>query len=490
MKTIYHPYTPSRQDPGFLERTATGRDKLLSVLLAGIEQESRQPEHQLLIGPRGIGKSHIIALLHHKIKSSARLMAKWLPASFPEEAAGIITLRDFMEKVTRLSSEELEDAGLSDDALKFREILEVTDGESSNREAANQLRSFLIGWTKKNQRKILILLENADRVIGDRITKRLTDEKWLTDLLMNEDIFYLIATSATFFKQITDEDHPLCKLFRVDVIDELSLEESTELLIKYAAEEGRTTLVKELKTRTNRAQAIYTLAGGNPRLLIMLYILIRNSDANITNVEAGFFSLLEDLTPYFQSCMAQLTAQEEKVLVAFAEVPEFLGPEEVSRNIHMQTDEVTVHLQRLESAGFVKKIEKSTLLSCKGDELTIYRLSATSFRYWYQMNSEKNKEMSEIFIRFLILYYSYSEIEQIYLSRSTKLLEGKNAPTVETDARRELRYLEIAMRLAKKEEIQTLLTSLEKGLKKKSSADGIKHIYEDLLKSIRNILRF
>lgn len=344
----------------------------------------------------------------------------------------------------------------------------------------------MIEWTEKNQRKILIFLENADRVIGDRITKRLPDERWLADLLMNEDMFYLIATSATFFKQTTDEDHPLCGLFRVDVIDELSLEESTELLIKYAAEEGRTALAKELKTRTNRTQAIYTLAGGNPRLLIMLYILIRNSDANITNVKAGFFSLLEDLTPYFQSCMAQLTAQEEKVLVAFAQGPEFLGPEEVGRNIHMSTDKVTAHLQRLKSTGFVKEIEKLI----KEDEWALYRLSATSFRYWYQMNSEQNREMSEIFIRFLILYYTYSEIEQIYLSRSTKLLEGKNASTVGTNARRELRYLEVAMRLAKKEEIQTLLTSLERGLNKKSPSEGIKHIYEDLLKSIRNILRF
>jgi hypothetical protein len=204
----------------------------------------------------------------------------------------------------------------------------------------------------------LILLENADRVIGDRITKKLPDERWLADLLMNEDIFYLIATSATFFKQTTDEDHPLCGLFQIDVIDELSLEESTELLIKYAVEEGRTSLAKELKTRTNRAQAIYTLAGGNPRLLIMLYILIRNSDATITYVLAGFFSLLEDLTPYFQSCMAQLTAEEEKVLVAFAQGPEFLGPEEVGRNIHMPTNKVTAHLQRLKSSGFVKEIEK------------------------------------------------------------------------------------------------------------------------------------
>ena len=73
-----------------MKKTATGRDKLLSTLLAGIEQKTRQSKHQLLIGPWGIGKSHIIALLHYKIKSSSRLMAKWLPVFFPDEAAEII----------------------------------------------------------------------------------------------------------------------------------------------------------------------------------------------------------------------------------------------------------------------------------------------------------------------------------------------------------------------------------------------------------------
>lgn len=466
-----------------MKRTATGRDKLLSSLLTGIEQESRQSEHRLLIGPRGIGKSHIIALLHHKIKSSSRLMTKWLPVSLPEEAAGIITLRDFMEKVTGLAGEELENEGLSDEALRFKDMLEAGDGES-NREAVNRISEFLIDWKKKNQRKILVMLENADRLIGDRIAKRLPDEKWLADLLVNEDLFYFIATSAGFFKQATDNDHPLHELFRVEVIDELSLEESTELLIKYAVEEGRTAFAKELKTKTNRAQAIYTLAGGNPRLLIMVYTLIRDSAANITNVEIGFFNLLEELTPYFQSCISSLNSQEEKVLVAFAEGPELLGPEEVGRDIHMETDKVATHLEKLESAGFIKQIGRPA----RDHQDVMYRLSATSFRYWYQMNSKADKEMSGIFIRFIVLYYTYREIEEIYVTRSTKLLEGQDASAAATDAKRELRYLEVAMHLARRGEVQMLLGSLERGLENKDPAGGIKRAYDDLLKLIWNIL--
>ena len=331
---------------------------------------------------------------------------------------------------------------------------------------------------------MLILLENADRVIGNRIAKKLPDEKWLADLLMNQDLLYFIATSPTFFKQATNKDRPLCELFRIEQINELSFKESSELLIKYAGEEERTDLVKEFKTRTNRIQAIYMLAGGNPRLLIMLYMLVRDSAASITNVEVGFFNLLEELTPYFQSCMTRLTDQEEKILAAFAEGPEFLAPAELGRTMHMAAKKVTAHLKRLESAGFIKRIENG------GPEEIVYRLSATAFRYWYQMNSERNREMSDIFIRFIILYYTYQEIEQIYISRSTKLLGEKNASEAATDARRELQYLEVAMHLARKGEIQTLLASLEKGVVKKSPADRIRHVYDELLKSIRNILRF
>ena len=90
-------------------------------------------------------------------------------------------------------------------------------------------------------------------------------------------------------------------------------------------------------------------------------------------MENGFFHLLEDLTPYFQSRMAQLNAQEEKVLVAFAEGPELLTPAEVGRKIRMPTNQVTANLKRLQSGGFIKRIDKPI----KGRKGTLYRLSET-----------------------------------------------------------------------------------------------------------------
>jgi DNA-binding MarR family transcriptional regulator len=261
------------------------------------------------------------------------------------------------------------------------------------------------------------------------------------------------------------------------VIADLSFDESLELLVKYAEDEGRTDLVKEFKAKTNRIQAIYTLTGENPRLLIMLYILVQDSITNINNVEIGFFNLLEELTPYFQSRMAQLSDNEEKILVAFAEGPEQLTPAEVGRKIRRPTNLVTANLKRLQSAGFIKRIEQPI----KGRKGTLYRLSETIYRYWYQMNSERNREMAEVFVRFIVLFYTCLEIKEVYGSQSERSSETQKASKTEAYAPKEVRYLEVAMDVSGQAETERLFTSLEKELKKKSPPDTIRNIYDELI---------
>lgn len=479
IKKIYRPYTPSRQDETFLECTTTGRKQLLEDLFASIAAQWKKPTHQhwMLIGPRGIGKSHIITLLHHKIKNTPELNSKWLTIWIPEEAAGIISLRDFMEKIISLSREEFEKEGLPDQANEFKALREKVHKQENDLKAINQTRSYLIDWKDNNQRKILILLENADRVIGLRIAKNLKDEKWLRDLLMNHDLFLIVGTSPTFFNHIINKDHPLYELFRVEVLEDLSLDESIQLLINYAQAEKRTDLIHEFKTKTTRIEAIYTLTGGNPRLLIMMYILIQDSVRNIDEVETGFYNLLEELTPYFQYRLGQLTDKEEKILVAFAEGPELLTPAEVGRKMRMATNVVTANLKRLQQAGFIKRIEKPI----KGRKGTLYRLSETVYRYWYQMNSERNREMAEIFIRFIVLYYTYKELKQIYSFRSPEQAKDSKTSMGALESPRDKQYIEKALKEAKYIESAKLEDSIQRAKDEGRPANEIAAIYQELV---------
>ena len=297
------------------------------------------------------------------------------------------------------------------------------------------------------------------------------------DLLMNKDIFLIIGTSPTFFKQMVNKDHPLYELFRIEMLEELDLDESFKLLVGYAEAEGRQDLARELDTKTSRIEAIYTLTGGNPRLLIMLYILIQDSVRNIDEVEVGFFNLLEELTPYFQTRLGQLSDKEEKVLVAFAEGPELHTPAEVGRKIRMATNVVTANLKRLQRAGFIKRIEKPV----KGRKGTLYRLSETIYRYWYQMNSERNMEMAEIFVRFIILYYTYKEIQQIYSSQRAELISDSKASMGVPLGSRDRDYIETALEKAKSLESDRLQGSIQEAVAGRQSDDEITDMYRELL---------
>jgi len=405
----HFPYTPSRQKVEFLERTSVGCENLLKDLLASIKEQTQKKTHQhwLLIGPRGIGKSHIIALLNHRVKTTPKLHAKWKPIWIPEEAAGILTLRDFFEKIIRIYIEEFKTEEKIKELENFEEILESTHQEINDRRALNSMTAFLMDWKKRNQCKILVFLENANRVVGNRIAKSLPDEKWLRDLLMNKDLFLLIATSQSFFKQIENKDYPLFELFRIEMIEDFSFDESLELLIKYAEEDKRDDLVKQFKLRSNRIEALHTLTGGNPRLLVMLY---------------------------------------------------------------------------MQSGGFIKRIDKPI----KGRKGTLYRLSETIYRYWYQMNSERYRKMAEIFIRFIVLFYTYKEIKKNYTSRIGELKIEKDILEKEVDTPKELQYLKTALDISGRVETVKLMASLEEAINKAKPENEIEKICRDLIEIDHN----
>ncbi|MEI2769311.1 MAG: ATP-binding protein [Candidatus Competibacter sp.] len=86
MNAPYHStFTPSQSDPETLEDLFVAREKLAQRILDGIQESAAGAnKHQrLLIGPRGIGKTHLVALLHHRVRRDAeldkRLRIAWLP---------------------------------------------------------------------------------------------------------------------------------------------------------------------------------------------------------------------------------------------------------------------------------------------------------------------------------------------------------------------------------------------------------------------------
>ena len=75
-----------------------GRDAVLQdtleILRRGI---GKKPKHHLLfIGPRGIGKTHLLSLFEDSVHEDPALNSAWHVVRFPEESHRVLSFCDFL----------------------------------------------------------------------------------------------------------------------------------------------------------------------------------------------------------------------------------------------------------------------------------------------------------------------------------------------------------------------------------------------------------
>ena len=68
---ILYRYSPEIMPEDVLRKLFVGREKVLESLFEELESAARNktPRFYLIVGPRGIGKSHLLVLLYYEIKN-------------------------------------------------------------------------------------------------------------------------------------------------------------------------------------------------------------------------------------------------------------------------------------------------------------------------------------------------------------------------------------------------------------------------------------
>ena len=81
-------YRRDLTDPARLQATTTGRRHLVDDLLEKLTRRCRKKSGQnhLFIGPRGIGKTHLLTLLEQGIGTDKTLAKNYSIIRFPEES--------------------------------------------------------------------------------------------------------------------------------------------------------------------------------------------------------------------------------------------------------------------------------------------------------------------------------------------------------------------------------------------------------------------
>ena len=394
-------YNPTIEKPDDLKKTLIARGPILNDLLKKIRSSSddRGLKHYLIVGPRGIGKTHLLLVLHYTVKGCYKeksLAKSWISIKTYEEEYRITSLSDLLLRVL----EELEEEGSSDEVDS---ILERLRGRS-NEEIVELALSFLREFRKKTGKRILLLIEDLGTIF-----EQINDEAAIgriRDILMREDIFMLIGTALSLFKEVVGHEKPFYNFFEVIWLPELKSKEVEELIKKRAKVLGEKKIIEKFEEYRPRIKAIIHLTGGYPRLILMLFHIFTKSE--LIEVQDALEELLDELTPYFQDRMNRLPAQQRKILDTLALMEGPATPTEIAKEARLDVRIVNPQIRRITELGYIRVSKQERR------KTTRYEVSERLFRIWREMRTIKGRKRIGSLVKFLKIWYTPAEfIEEI-----------------------------------------------------------------------------
>ena len=397
-------FTPALEDPGVLQATLVGREKELRRLFQAIREgaEKKGNQHFLLVGPRGIGKTHLLLLLYHSVKGTIawdelcrNLGQSWVPILFSEEEYRITSLLDLLLEILARLKEELLDGQL------LRLTTRLEQGLLPGEEEKELILDYLRKKRQEMGKKFLLLLDNLHDILP-HFTEE--DKGRLRDILMHGDLFMLIGTAPTLFDTVIDHEAPFYNFFEVIWLQEIGEDQVKELLAKRLRLDNRDDLLEKLDKYEDRLKALVHLTGGNPRLILSLYQIF--TESKIIEVERDFKKLLDEMTPYFQDRMKELPPQQRKIVDALALADGPITPTEIARLARLPVKTVNSQLNRLKEAGFVRRIKER-----KRREV-LYDINERLFRLWRQMRVEAGRKRLRFIVKFIEIWFSPWELAE------------------------------------------------------------------------------
>ena len=96
-------FTPSLMAPETLEAMLVQREPVLQRCVDSVTESLRTggSHHTLFVGPRGIGKTHLIALLHHRLALREEVTDTALIAWMREEEWGVTSFFELVLRILR-----------------------------------------------------------------------------------------------------------------------------------------------------------------------------------------------------------------------------------------------------------------------------------------------------------------------------------------------------------------------------------------------------
>jgi hypothetical protein len=350
-------FTPSLMTQKALEAIFVQREDLLRSILEriGISALTHDIQNTLLVGPRGIGKTHLISMIYYRLQGMEELRDHILVAWLREEEWGISCFRDLLFRILRAV---LPQGG--DDQPAARRLACVYELGPENAEfGAFQFLKELVG-----DRTFVILVENFDELI-----QRLGSmgEMQLYSFLREGGFCCMVATSPGPVHRIFPPGSPFRQdFFRVEQLSDLTFQDAIQLISKIAHYQGDKELIYLIATARGRARvrALRYLAGGNHRAYVVFTPLLGRE--LIDKLVKPLMETIDDLTPYYNSRISALSPEQRKIIEYVCEDRHPVRIADVTRSCFMSRVAASAQLENLCRLGHLQSLKSgmSIITNC------------------------------------------------------------------------------------------------------------------------------
>jgi tetratricopeptide (TPR) repeat protein len=386
-------FTPSIMSADVLEKVLVQRGHLANRLVEVIRESvlTRAKHHTLVIGSRGIGKTHLLSLVQNRIAGQEDITERVRIAWLREEEWGVASFLDFLYRILRALAARYQDDALRDET----ETLFSLPLRTAERRAADLLRSFVEGKT------LLLIAENLDSVFQGLGKK---GQQRLRAYLQEESSWTILASSQALFAGVALYESPFYGFFDIQHLQELSVDDAVLLVQNIAELANDSELASYVQSEAGRARirAVHHLAGGNHRVyMILSEFLTRDS---LDQLVDPFLRMMDDLTPYYQARMEQLSPQQRKIVDLLCSVRGAVPVKEIAKRCFITSQTASSQLKDLRDRGYVDATPVG--------RDNYYELSEPLMRLAVEVKNQRNGHI-RLFVDFLRHWYAKPELLEL-----------------------------------------------------------------------------
>ena len=347
--------------------------------------------HQIVIGPRGSGKTSLLLRVAVEVRRDAALASRCFPVVFSEESYEVATAGEFwLECLTNLATQ----APRREEAPDLhRTVDELRAIRGDDLALADRCLGALLDFADREDKRLVLMVENVNMLFGDMADP---DAGWrLRKILQTEPRIIVFASATSRFEEIDQPDRALYDLFRVRTLRPL---DTNQCAVLWETVSGR-------RPAPETVRSLEILTGGSPRLISIVARF--GAGLSFRDLMAHLFDLIDDHTEYFKGHLESLPAQERRVYLALAALWKPATTREIADHARLETSTCSAQLARLGERGVVRVAGGST-------RRKQYYLSERLYNIYYLLRRRRGPDrLVEALIHFMASYYSAPELKDI-----------------------------------------------------------------------------